>query len=87
LAHTLYGASAPLQLEPGEALILFSDGLLKSVSAEGFTPGPAKLLQTLGSSMRLPARAMAETVEQMLKTTSGSRASTLDRTLLVLKAR
>jgi serine phosphatase RsbU (regulator of sigma subunit) len=86
LAHTMYGASTPLRLEPGEAVVMLSDGLLKSAAAEGFTPGPARLLQALGGAMRLPARTMVGTVEQMLKTDTTRPLST-DRTVLVLKAR
>ncbi len=87
LAHTMYGTSAPLRLEPGEAAVMFSEGLLKAAAADGVQSGVVRLLRVLGGAMRLPARSMVESAEQMLKSAAGSRASAMDQTLVVLKAR
>jgi serine phosphatase RsbU (regulator of sigma subunit) len=84
LAPTMYGTSSPLRWEEGEALLLFSDGLLKSPTTEGQPLGSSRLLRAAGGSIRSPAATMVDAVAQLLPR---DRPHKTDRSLLVLKAR
>ncbi len=84
LAHTMYGTSSPLRMEPGETLMIYSDGLRKANSSDGTPLGMQKLLHAAGGAIRQPARVIAESLLQLLPQ---GHATTADATVLVIKAR
>lgn len=81
LAQTMYGASNPFVLDPGDTLALFSDGLLKT-PIDGVV-GPAKLLESLRDNVGHPARAMVAALMQFANTAHPAD----DQTVLVVKMR
>jgi serine phosphatase RsbU (regulator of sigma subunit) len=82
LGNTMYGSSNPFSLDTGDTVALFSDGLLKT-PIDGSPIGSARLLDTIGSQIRHPARTIVDAVAQSAHT--GHPAA--DQTVLIVKVR
>ena len=57
-----------LRLEPGDVLLLYTDGVTDAVNEAGEDFGVERLLQTLADKLDLPAEEIAATLEQALET-------------------
>lgn len=84
LSHTMYGTSSALRMEPGEVLLIYSDGLRKANAADGTPLGMQKLLHAAGGNVWHSASAIAQSLLQLLPQDAGA---TTDSTVLVVKAR
>lgn len=75
-----------LNIEPGEILMLYTDGVTESVNAKGEEFGRERLAQSVVASRHLPARELITAVQKdVLEWTEGLGA-TDDATFLVIKA-
>jgi serine phosphatase RsbU (regulator of sigma subunit) len=84
LAHTMYGTSAPLRLEPGEAVLLFSAGMVGATAADGTQLGAPRLLQAASAHLWQPAGAIVESLRRLLP---HGRRPAHDASALVVKLR
>ena len=59
-------------LAPGDALLLYSDGITEATSDQGDEFGEARLLETLRRHRHLEARALVAAILQAVQEFSGS---------------
>jgi sigma-B regulation protein RsbU (phosphoserine phosphatase) len=77
-------SSATTRLEPGETLVLYSDGLVEARSADGEEFGISALQQVLAARPRATAASlMADILEAVMRHTEGARQD--DLTLVIVR--
>jgi serine phosphatase RsbU (regulator of sigma subunit) len=74
-----------LLLEPGDLLVLASDGVLECADASGREYGYERLAETIAASPRLPSRNLIRVVAQSIQDYAGQNRLEDDQTLVVLK--
>jgi sigma-B regulation protein RsbU (phosphoserine phosphatase) len=73
-----------LELEPGDSLLLYTDGLTEARSPDGEEYGAERLSRFLGEARSAPLRILADGILGELRSFSGARQSD-DRTLVILR--
>jgi serine phosphatase RsbU (regulator of sigma subunit) len=87
LPHSMYGTSSPLRLEPGETVLMVTNGILKVRGADGSSLGPQRLLDTVAANCRLPAAGIVEAIGRLAAGHLQNRPPDDDLTTVVIKAR
>lgn len=81
---TVYGSSR-VDMDEGDALVLFSDGAVDIMNAQGKQYGRKRLGSAIQASRDLPAKEMAERIRSEIEDFAGSCPPRDDMTLLVVK--
>ena len=74
------------QLEPGDRLLLFTDGLVDAQSERGERYGEERILAHVRNLRQRPTREILEAIFTDLAAFTGGAPAADDRTLLLLKA-
>ncbi|MCS7156675.1 MAG: SpoIIE family protein phosphatase [Blastocatellia bacterium] len=74
-----------LRLEPGDVLVLFSDGISESTNEQGEEFGVARLVEVVRRHRELRAASLRDRIEEALSLFVGKRRPADDMTLLILK--
>ena len=82
-----YTSSDPLQLDPGDLVVIFTDGILEARSAENKSFGRRRALQTIRSNLNKSARDMAENLCTAARLFSEDEKLMDDVTVVVLKVK
>lgn len=77
--------SAETVLEPGDLMLLFTDGVTEGADASGEQWGDDRLVTRLGTVHPLPAREVAERIVREVRTFEGQSGPADDLTVLVVK--
>lgn len=75
-----------VQLQPGDTLVLYSDGITEAFSPEGEQFGPGRLCDTVHGALHLGAQELLEHILEQVDQFQAGAAQHDDITLLVLKA-
>lgn len=73
------------QLEPGDTLVMFTDGVTEAMNPDGNEFGTGQLMTTLGGLAGRDSRQVVEAVKTAVKEFAGSAEQSDDITLLVVK--
>ena len=71
------------QLQPGDVLLLYTDGVVEALSASGEMYGIERLMMTLASTGELPVQTICERIRQEVSAWMASQAD--DITLIVAR--
>jgi serine phosphatase RsbU (regulator of sigma subunit) len=85
LPNTAYDAVPPLTLEPGELVLLLTDGLVEAHTAEQVLFGSDRLLELVQTHHRRPAREILATLFAAVPAFCGSAVPGDDMTAIVIK--
>jgi len=88
LAGVLEGMTYPpeeLELVEGDAVLLYTDGLVEAANADGEMFGISRLADVLRRTSHLPARGILDRVFKAIYRFAGDRAGADDMTMVVLK--
>jgi serine phosphatase RsbU (regulator of sigma subunit) len=88
LAGVLEGMTYPaeeLSLDEGDAVLLYTDGLVEAANADGEMFGLARLADVFRRTSRLPAREILDRVFEAIYRFAGDRSGADDMTMVVLK--
>jgi sigma-B regulation protein RsbU (phosphoserine phosphatase) len=77
--------SSRVDLDAGDALVLFSDGTVEAMNAQGKQYGRKRLGAAIQACRTLPAQEMAERIRSEIEDFAGASLPRDDRTLLVMK--
>ena len=84
-ADWTYGLHAGRRLEPGDIVVMATDGVWETVDPHGEHFGKARLLELVKSHAALDAAALCRTIESALEDFRGGAAQHDDVTLVILK--
>ena len=76
---------ASVQLEPGDLLVLYTDGLTDSENEQGETFGTERVLEWAGRQWQLPAAEVERSLLHAVTELCGNRRQADDLTLLVIR--
>lgn len=82
-----FSTGEPVALEPGDTVVLLSDGILESASPEGDFFGVERTLETIRTNLHRTAGEMAEILCQAARDFSGKKEPSDDTTTVVIKVK
>jgi sigma-B regulation protein RsbU (phosphoserine phosphatase) len=82
---TQYTASAPINLDPGDIVVLLTDGIEESLGADGTLFGTERALEIVREHRDKPAQQVVEEIYQAVRKFSGSAPQTDDVTAVIVK--
>jgi sigma-B regulation protein RsbU (phosphoserine phosphatase) len=71
--------------EPGEVLVIYSDGITESVNDQDEEFGEARLIEVTRANMRRSASGIRDRIDEALSRFVGSAAPIDDMTLMIIK--
>ena len=86
LPDAIFPTSGPIGLEPGDIVLLFTDGLAEAADVSGLAFGETRILEVVRRHRDGTAREIAEALRLAIVDFSGERKSADDITLVVIKA-
>jgi sigma-B regulation protein RsbU (phosphoserine phosphatase) len=86
-ADSIYGSSDPQRLNPGDAVLLLTRGLLRAPAADGQPFGSQRLLELVHANRRKPAAAILEVMQHFVRNANKSRPQTDDLTAVLILAK
>jgi phosphoserine phosphatase RsbU/P len=84
-ADTNYGGAPPIVLEPGEIVLMLTDGIVEAHSADAELYGVNRALNTVGKNRTRPAREIIDTLYKAVREFCGAQVQLDDMTAIVIK--
>ncbi len=84
MPDAVYGRRAT-HMEPGDVVVLYTDGVVEAHDARGREYGPSRLKRLVSEARRLPAREIALRIANAVKSWRGGAAPEDDVTVVVIK--